>query len=474
MTSKFRRLLASTFCTALARFLDTPLDKRQQNEEQDLISFDDEDSTTNVEIDLITFDDIQEKEQVAVLDQTVKRYDLTRNHQLKLIQMIDSIPSPVIVYYAMDLYKLSNLAAFGCEYEDEGVKLCKALMKHGHYDETVACIRKLNLYARFPTNFIADQYFTAGHGTSLPALIQGQPILQKELLTFINKQLRFNYAGSLDIIPRKYLADLFDGSDHTQQLSRLKERKFQKDLVSCGTKILKECEVVQEDDYYFIGLSQRYACLRFILAQRAIQQAEDGDLSIEASSNFNGLIDLVCEDDPVLARLAIKELIDTGDSVAPPHFASLYKQQEFYCRYNALPINHRLLGIVKGEQMSRHRSMFSPKKASNVNGLAYYTLSAETQRVVVNSHASLMHLKDILSVSNICGIDTEWVPTFAKTTVKTALMQIACDIGNYVFLLDLKTMFLPQNTQLLCITEKILQLLFEDDQILKIGNVHTI
>ncbi|GAA5797116.1 hypothetical protein HPULCUR_002495 [Helicostylum pulchrum] len=481
LTSKFRRLLTTSFCTALARFLNTPVDKRQifvsSTPETDLITFDD---TTE---DLISFDEvIQNKEEYdddddddddddydddddVITIEANDRYSLTRNHQLKLIGMMDTIPSPVMIYYSMDVYKLGNLISSGCEFEDDGVKLCKLLMKHCHYDEAVNCIKKLNLYARFPINSIADQYFTVGNGPLLATLTQGQIDLQKHLLSFINKQLRFNYAGNLDIIPRQY----FDDLDNTQQLSRLKERKFQKDLVSCGVKVLKESGL-EEKDYYFISLSQRYAGLRYILAQRTIQQAEDGDLSIEASSNFNGLIDLLCEDDPVLARLAIKELIDIGDTIAPPYFASLYKQQEFYCRYNALPINQRLLGVVKGEQMSRHRSMFSPKKPSNQNGVAYYKLPLHAKRVLVDSHAGLMHLKDVLSTSNICGIDTEWIPAFAKSnSVKTALMQIACDIEGYVFLLDLKTIFLPQNFQLFNITEKILQLLFEDDQILKIA-----
>lgn len=514
LTSKFRRLLANNLCSALAKFLDIPLDKQieqfksmqqqqrgnQPAEEVDLISFaDDHDESQKEDLDLISFDDTdediddeseeddddddeddeddEEEEHVITLAEILgvpasflERYTLTRDHQLKLVQMIDTIPSPVIVYYAMDVFKLSKLIAFGCELEQDGMKLCRSLMKHAYYDEAVATIRKLELLSRFPPSSTADHFFTAGHGMYLPTLYSDYPDFQKQLLSFINKQLRFNYAGNLDIVPQKYLKDLFDGTDKTQQLSRLKERKFQKDLVNCGAKIMKELDIQSGDDYYFILLSQRYACLRYILAQRAIQQLEDNDTSIDASSNFNGLIDLVCEDDIVLARLAIKELIDTGDVVAPPYFASLYKQQEFYCRYNALPLNQRLLGVVKGEQLSRHRTTYSRKKPVKTQPENFYRLSPYVKRVLVDSEATLLRMRDILSSSTICGLDTEWVPAFAKTGfVKTALMQIASDIDGYVFLLDLKTIFEPQNDNLYRLTENVLKLLFGDKDIIKLG-----
>ncbi|KAL9543743.1 hypothetical protein MBANPS3_007968 [Mucor bainieri] len=546
LTSKFRRLLASSLCSALAKFLSTPTEQKieqcrarlgleqpphqqqpsqqqpseqQQTEEVDLITFDDDDDDNekgepdakqNEDVDLISFDDIEhltvaveqqqpehtsddddddeyeyeyedddDEDDDAVItlagmlgmpDDVFDRYTLTRDHQLKLVQTIDTIPSPVVVYYAMDVFELPALIAAGCEREDDGLKLCHALLKHGYYDEAVATIRKLALFARFPPDTTADHFFTAGHGMCLPALYADHPDLQKQLLSFINKQLRFNYAGNLDVVPHIYLKDLFDGTDKTQQLPRLKERKFQKDLVTCGAKIMKELDIQSGDDYYFILLSQRYACLRYILAQRAIQQLEDDDTSIDASSNFNGLIDLVCQDDPVLARLAIKELIDTGDAVAPPYFASLYKQQEFYCRYNALPLNQRLLGVVKGEQLSRHRTQFSRKKPAKTQPETLYRLSPYVKRILVDSEATLLRMKGILASTTVCGLDTEWVPAFAKTgTVKTALMQIASDIDGYVFLLDLKTIFEPQNTALYRLTEDILRYLFEDSSTIKLA-----
>ncbi|RCI00386.1 Exonuclease mut-7, partial [Rhizopus stolonifer] len=481
---KFRRLLSTNLCTALAKFLDTPIDKQraqcaqfyQEIKEVDLISFEDQaTSSLAKEMDLISFDEqplieLHNSNILGMPADFIERYTLRRDNQLKLIHMMDSISCPVIVYYAMDVYRLPELIAKGCEFEAEGVKLCRILIKHAYYDEAVTSIRKLDLFACFSVERTAEQFFTAGYGAYLITLYQGQPDLQRQLVSYINKQLRFTYAGNLDIVPAHHFEDL--ATDNIPQLSRLKERKFQKDLVGCGAKLLKEIGLEgSEQEGYFIHLSQRYSCLRFILAQRAIQQIEDNDTSIATSSNFNGLIDLVCENDPVMARLAIKELIDMGDAIAPAHFASLYKQQEFYCRYNALPLNQRLLGIVKGEIMSRHQSTLTPKKTKKLVCYPFYQLPAKAQCVVVDSIQTLLQMKDVLSTSTVCGLDTEWVPTFAKTTdVKTALMQIATDIDGFVFLLDLKTILEPQHTRLLQLTEIILRLLFEDEQILKLGN----
>ncbi|KAI8377057.1 hypothetical protein EDC96DRAFT_571325 [Choanephora cucurbitarum] len=512
LSSRFRRLLTTNLCTALDRFLNTSLEAQrtkcaelakteEETKEVDLISFDDQISTVTKEMDLISFedqvletavtessssDDEEEEEEsdddednvitlaqmLGISEDFMCRFSLRPEHQQKLIEMIDTISSPVIIYYAMDVFKLSDCIAKGCAHEEEGAKLCRILIKHNHYDEAIICVRRLDLFDWFPVASTADQFLTAGYGPHLLLFYQDQHELQRELVRFVNKQLRFTYAGNLDIVPARYFEDLYDGTDKTPQLSRLKERKFQKDLVTCGAKLIKELEMDEtSDDCYFIMLSQRYSTLRFILAQRAIQQLEDNDISIVSSANFNGLIDLVCEDDPVMARLAIKEMIDMGDTNAPPYFASLYKQQEFYCRYNALPLNQRLLGTVKGELMSRHRSTLTPKKTKNTKlPEKVYQLPAKAKCVMVNSGETLMQMKNVLSTSTICGLDTEWVPAFAKTgVVKTALMQIATDIDGYVFLVDFKTLFEPEHAKLLHLAQVILGLLFEDDQILKIG-----
>ncbi|KAG1438854.1 hypothetical protein G6F57_019663 [Rhizopus arrhizus] len=197
---------------------------------------------------------------------------------------------------------------------------------------------------------------------------------------------------------------------------------------------------------------------------------EDQDMSIEKSSNYNGLIDYVCENDPALAKLTIKELTDMGDTKSAAYFATCYKEEAFYCKYNALPLSERSVGIVKGEQLSRHWTSLPPKKPSNPNKLPYYELPPHAVTVMVDSEKTLMFMKDILSQSHRCGIDTEWVPAFAKqgSPGKTALMQIASDIKGYIFLVDLKTIFASDNKLLYRWIEKILQFLFEDEEILKI------
>lgn len=474
--------------------METPIHERQTNIDNgpDLISFDDDEvvvpaQTTQGEMDLISFDepempipvdhadfkddndyDSSDDEEIPVinLSSPIDKYVILPKHQNKLVDKIDTIPSPVIVYYAIDAFKLQDVIACGCPREEDGVRLVRKLIKYGYFNEAITAIKKLDLFPRFDIPAIATDLFTSGQGMLLPTLVSQRPILQRELLDFIDKQLRFSFAGSLGIVAPERLSNV----DEVQQLSRLKERKFQKDLVTCGTKVAQELKIGIEE-YYFIHLSQRYACLRWILAQRAIQQMEDQDLSIEKSSNYNGLIDYVCENDPALTKLTIKELTDMGDTKSAAYFATCYKEEAFYCKYNALPLSERSVGIVKGEQLSRHWTSLPPKKPSNPNKLPYYELPPHAVTVMVNSEKTLMFMKDILSQSHRCGIDTEWVPAFAKqgSPGKTALMQIASDIKGYIFLVDLKTIFASDNKLLYRWIEKILQFLFEDEEILKIG-----
>ncbi|KAG1455165.1 hypothetical protein G6F56_007132 [Rhizopus delemar] len=483
LTPKFRRVLTEMLCRGLTLYLNTLPEKKKQEEEPDLITFEEEDG--NKEVDLISFDesallvqiddteseDSSDDDSIPIITFTEpsvnKCYNLTRTHQDKMIALIDSISSPVVIYYALDAFKLDNLIAADCEREEEGVRLSRRMLKYGYFSETVNTIKRLNLFSYFPIPSIASEMLNAGQGALLPTLVFSRSDLQLELLQFIEKQLRFNFAGSLGIVPPDKLAEMHQ--DSTKQLPRLKERKFQKDLVTCGVKIAHDRNM-KLTECYFIHLSQRYASLRWILAQRALQQMEDHDLSIEKSSNYNGLIDIVCEQEPALAKLAIKELVDMGDTVAPAYFATHYKEQPFYCMYTALPMNERCVGVVKGEQISRHWTSLGPKKPTNPNKLPYYRLPLMTNWMFVNSEKSLIFMKDILSRSHLCGIDTEWVPAFATITpAKTALMQIASDIGGYIFLLDLKTVQTTDNKLIYKLAEKILQFLFEDDEILKIG-----
>lgn len=250
-------------------------------------------------------------------------------------------------------------------------------------------------------------------------------------------------------------------------LPRLKERKFQKELSSYGNKILLELQL-PEREYYFIWLSQRYACLRWLITQRALQQMEEGYPSIEATSNFNGLIDLVAGDDPALAKLAIKEFVDIGDPIAPPHFAARLGQQQFFTQYYSRPLQERMVGVIKGEQLSRipipppgrHSPMAPPPR--------YYTIPHNVLLVMVDNQEQLMQMQFTLAQCRICGLDTEWVPQFARSTSRTALMQIACDC-DVVFLLDLKAALDPSNIGFLHMIDRALRQLFEASHITKLG-----
>lgn len=219
--------------------------------------------------------------------------------------------------------------------------------------------------------------------------------------------------------------------------------------------------------YYFIWLSQRYACLRWIIMERAAQQSAENDYSVSSSSNYNGLIDLVTADDPALAKLAIKEFVDIGDPVAPTYFAGRLKQQQFFVQYYQRPLQDRAVGIFKGEQLSQPRPI--PSRHAMSNDDTFYQLPAHARPVMVDNQQDLLYMKATLAKTRVCGLDTEWVPQFARQEkLQTAVMQIASDTG-FVFLVDLATLLQPTHVVLLQDLDLILRMLFEADHIVKLG-----
>lgn len=264
----------------------------------------------------------------------------------------------------------------------------------------------------------------------------------------------------------EYLEDLENDIQRVPPLPRLKERRFQKDLTSCCGKIMQELNE-EPTAYYFIWLSQRYACLRWIIMERAAQQSAENDYSVSSSSNYNGLIDLVTADDPALAKLAIKELVDIGDPVAPTYFAGRLKQQQFFVQYYQRPLQERAVGMFKGEQLSQPRPIPS-RHATNENQL-FYQLPPHARPVMVDNQQDLLYMKATLAKTRVCGLDTEWVPQFARQEkLQTAVMQIASDTG-FVFLVDLATLLQPTHVVLLQDLDLILRMLFEAEHTVKLG-----
>lgn len=248
----------------------------------------------------------------------------------------------------------------------------------------------------------------------------------------------------------------------------MRERKFQKDLATTASKVIQELNIPSKE-YYFIWLSQRYSCLRWIILERGTQQNEERDLSIAGTSNYNGLIDLVAGEDPALAKLAIKEFVDMGDPYAPAYFATRLGQQEFFVFYSSRPSQERFVGVIKGESMTRHRSCLSPRKSSPHPQLSYYTLPYHAQPIMVDNQDMVLQMQYILNQYQICGLDSEWVPQFAKNTnLRTSLLQIAIENGT-IFLVDIKTAFDPSNAALLHLMDKTLRQLFEAEHIVKLG-----
>jgi hypothetical protein len=216
----------------------------------------------------------------------------------------------------------------------------------------------------------------------------------------------------------------------------LHERRIQKDLANWGIKVM-DMDSIDHRNYLFIYLTQRYVALRWLISQRACQQAEENDYSIEASSNYNGLIYVLCQDES-LQRLAVKEFVDMQDPYAAPYFAEKFQQQAFYEQYLAMPISQRLIGSIPGEQNSRSR-VYLPRKVKKAaaDEVAIYTLPPNVQLVIIDNSEGLTAMRTLLRQSRLCGLDTEWIPHLAKDDrSRTSLMQVGSELG-VVFLMDM-------------------------------------
>lgn len=128
------------------------------------------------------------------------RYTLSRRHQLAMIDLLETTPAPILIYYAMDVFKLESLLKKDGECVENGIQLCKSLLARKNYNEAVSCIRKLQLFDAFPIRQLAQQLLVAGQGGVLPVLVSGHEHLQRELLHYIDVQLRYTFAGSLGVV----------------------------------------------------------------------------------------------------------------------------------------------------------------------------------------------------------------------------------------------------------------------------------
>ncbi|ORX62949.1 hypothetical protein DM01DRAFT_1403358 [Hesseltinella vesiculosa] len=394
---------------------------------------------------------------------------LTDAHKVAFINMIQSMSSPSIVYYAMDVFDVESLLCKGAKYEQDGTLLCQQLLYHGFFSECISCIQRFDLFANFPLSSLAEYLFNAGQGGLLNTYVHDKISMQHGLLNYINIQLRYNFAGSLGVIEPEKLKDVDKEMAAAPPLANMRERRYQKELVNCSTKVLEQL-CLPPDKFYFIWLSQRYGALRWVISSRSAQQMIENDYSISSSSNYNGLLELVVGASAPMAKLAIKELVDIKDMTGATYFAEHFGQLPFLSHYQSLSPAQRNLGIIKGEQISHARFPSTKQKKAHPGSMSgpVYQLPAGIPWMMVDDEPSLVTMKHALRKSAYVGLDTEWVPYVAQAdAAHTSVMQIAT--LDAVFLLDLKTLTLPANAEAMLLTEHILTSLFEAPHIVKLA-----
>ncbi|ORY99271.1 hypothetical protein BCR43DRAFT_523246 [Syncephalastrum racemosum] len=441
---------------------DSAEDEDEDEDEEEEEEEDDDEETTVTLVDLL-----------GIPKDVQRRYTVTDEHKAMCVSMAHTECLVIVVHYAITTFQLQDVLGHSGHAEPMGIYLCKELLRQSRYTECIKSIRSLNLFDAFPVEQFSIEIMNISQAQKLlPTYVVGLPDLSRRLLRFLNVQFRYIYAGSLDIVPRELLDSVDEDAKSIPALTRLRDPNFMRALRECAATVAQDIHASLRDDYYFIWLSQRHSSLRFMITERAIQQnADNNNVSIQASANWNGLILLLTQEDPVLAKLAIKELVDIQDPVAPAHFASCLKQQPFFIAYNTLPMRDRQLGYFDNEKMLPHRSAFQARKRSTSPPQEhYYQLPYHIQPVMVDTSEMAHHMQCVLRQSKICSLDTEWVPSFAReeSATKTALLQIATDQGS-VFLVDFYTAFIPENRAFLLLLYQVIQELFISKDIIKLA-----
>ncbi|RUS23569.1 hypothetical protein BC938DRAFT_474940, partial [Jimgerdemannia flammicorona] len=246
-------------------------------------------------------------------------------------------------------------------------------------------------------------------------------------------------------------------------LRRFRDRSFQAQLVraTCSLILPSERAVGR---FPFLRLAHRHTALRWLLGKRAAQQREEGDTSIEACENYNGLLERFAglggsEDGMeavVLRKIIVKELIDTGDAVGAKHFADAWRLTEFADAVGkAGRTKAKVGGYRKDRRISTHPppnlgadhvshgvSSSSQHASSAATTVSTYCLPSTVRVEWIRTAADLPLLREILARTELCGIDSEWLPLFGGETApqRTALVQMACRPstagGEVVLLLD--------------------------------------
>lgn len=457
---KYLRNLVNILCGALSTCIFILCNKRNQLEEKEK----DRESMMLDERDTSAEKEINDSSSGSTPFELSNEIGISHDHQSKLVDMIDTIVFPDILFYALDTFKLNKLIGLKYEREEDGVKLVWRLVRGGYTAQAIGTIKKLNLLPRFTIRDFAFEVFSVDQKANLSQLVSGDLLLQQELLEFINAQLSLFFAASLEIAPFEKLCDA--EKDNIKKLPGLMDKNFRKILTTSGIKLIKATKI-KSSEFYYVKLSQCYSSLRYYIIMRDEQQKREQNWSVENNSNYNGIIDRICQGDQALAKLTIKTLVDLNDIRGASYFATRYNVEDYLLKYQSLLPENISSGTIVGDQKVNAQSVM---RLSIDNNIPYYQMPSHVHCVFVNSKESIMFMKESLCQSHVCGIDTEWAPEFTSLGDPTQidLIQISSDVKDCVFLLDLTTILASSNNELEYLVADSLKLLFESNDILKI------
>lgn len=267
-------------------------------------------------------------------------------------------------------------------------------------------------------------------------------------------------------------------------IRRFCEHRFQKSMVTACHAFIQPVEHAA-GRFPFLRLAHQHVALRWLLARRSAQQRDEKGCGGGGGENYDDLLKRFANDKGVgrddgtdaaiLRKIVIKEMVDSGDEDGAVRFARGWRLEDFVEGLKREePRTVRGGGVGGGRERKR---VDEPEiKDLAAVSIPVYCIPDTAQIRWIRGADDLSMLKETLAGTVLCGIDTEWLPSFNgdRSRKRTALMQMACQSAEkdrpvVVLLVDMVALLDGDEQGAKEEVEQILREFFDDDGVRKLG-----